>query len=70
MLDEEQLKTLMAELESDTAERTESTNNTDKFGQAICAFANDLPNHRRPGYLLIGVKAIGVRFQSIKFLKR
>ena len=59
MLDEEQLKALMAELESDTAERTESTNNTDKFGQAICAFANDLPNHRRPGYLLIGVKDDG-----------
>ena len=56
MLNEEQLKALMAELESDTAERTESTNNTDKFGQAICAFANDLPNHRRPGYLLVGVK--------------
>ena len=59
MLNEEQLNALMAELESDTAERTESTNNTDKFGQAICAFANDLPNHRRPGYLLIGVKDDG-----------
>ena len=59
MLNEEQLKELMAEVESDVAERTESTNNTDKFGQAICAFANDLPNHRRPGYLLIGVKDDG-----------
>lgn len=59
MLNEEQLKALMAELESDTAERTESTNNTDKFGQAICAFANDLPNYRRPGYLLVGVKDNG-----------
>lgn len=59
MLIEEQLKALMADIESDTAERTESTNNTDKFGQAICAFANDLPNHRRPGYLLVGVKDDG-----------
>ncbi len=59
MLNEEQLKALMADVESDTAERTESTNNTDKFGQAICAFANDLPNHRRPGYLLVGVKDDG-----------
>ncbi|MDO8687308.1 MAG: hypothetical protein Q7K41_01830 [Dehalococcoidales bacterium] len=42
----------MADLESDTAESTESTANTDKFGQAICAFANDLPRHRRVGYLL------------------
>jgi len=59
MLNVEQLKALMADVESDTAERTESTNNTDKFGQAICAFANDLPNHRRPGYLLVGVKDDG-----------
>jgi ATP-dependent DNA helicase RecG len=59
MLNEEQLKALMADLESDTAERTESTTNTDKFGEAICAFANDLPNHRRPGYLLVGVKDDG-----------
>lgn len=59
MLTEDQLKALIADIESDTAERTESTNNTDKFGQAICAFANDLPNHRRPGYLLVGVKDNG-----------
>lgn len=59
MLNQEQLTALMADLESDTAERTESTTNTDKFGQAICAFANDLPNHRRPGYLLVGVKDDG-----------
>lgn len=30
------------DIESDCAERTISVNNTDKFGQAICAFANDL----------------------------
>lgn len=59
MLTESQLRMLMADTESDTAERTESTTNTDKFGQAICAFANDLPNHRRPGYLLVGVKDDG-----------
>jgi ATP-dependent DNA helicase RecG len=59
MLNEELLNVLMADLESDTAERTESTTNTDKFGQAICAFANDLSNHRRPGYLLVGVKDDG-----------
>lgn len=59
MLTIDQLKTMMSDLESDTVERTESTKNTDKFGQAICAFANDLPNHRRPGYLLVGVKDDG-----------
>jgi ATP-dependent DNA helicase RecG len=59
MLTEAQLITLLSELESDLVERTESVSNTDKFGQAICAFANDLPNHRKPGYLLIGVKDNG-----------
>lgn len=28
---------------------------TYKFGQAICAFANDLPNHKQPGYMFLGV---------------
>ncbi|MBS1161757.1 MAG: putative transcriptional regulator [Proteobacteria bacterium] len=55
MLTEAQLKALLSDLETDRVERTISTNNTDKFGQAICAFANDLPNHRQPGYLLVGV---------------
>lgn len=40
-------------------ERTISTTNTDKFGQAICAFANDLPNHNLPGYLIIGANDEG-----------
>lgn len=59
MLTEAQLNGLLSDLEADRVERTESVTNTDKFGQAICAFANDLPNHRQPGYLLIGVKDNG-----------
>ena len=55
MLTNDQLQVLMAELESDRVERTTSTNKTDKFGEAICAFANDLPHHRQPGYLMVGV---------------
>lgn len=51
----DELKALFSDLESDHIERTISTTNTDKFGQAICAFANDLPNHRKPGYLFLGV---------------
>ena len=31
----------------------------DKFCEAVCAFANDLPNYRLPGYLLIGVNDDG-----------
>ena len=55
MLSEEQLLELMGDLESDRIERTVSTGKTDKFAEAICAFSNDFPGHRRPGYLLIGV---------------
>ena len=55
MLSVGQLRTLMADPESDRVEKTTSTKNTDKFGEAICAFANDFPDHRRPGYLLVGV---------------
>ncbi len=54
MLTPEEVSLLLADIESDRIERTISTNNTDKFGQAICAFANDLPNHNLPGFLIIG----------------
>lgn len=59
MLTPEALQALVTDLESDRVERTTSTNNTDKFAQAVCAFANDLPNHRQPGYLIIGVDDAG-----------
>lgn len=55
MLTREELQTLLGDLEADRVERTTSTGNTDKFAQAVCAFANDYPNHRQPGYLLVGV---------------
>lgn len=58
MLNEAELKKLLIE-ETDRVERTVSLTNTDKFCEAICAFANDLPNHQAPGYLLIGVKDDG-----------
>lgn len=59
MLTDDQLQTLMADTESDRVERTTATKNTDKFGEAICAFANDFPNRRQPGYLLVGVDDAG-----------
>lgn len=59
MLTPDQLMTLLADLESDRIERTTSTSNTDKFSEAVCAFANDYPNHRQPGYLIIGAKDDG-----------
>lgn len=50
-----ELLSLLQGLESDRIEKTESETNTDKFGEAICAFANDFPDSRQPGYLLLGV---------------
>ena len=61
MLTVEQLLALMADIESDRVERTISTTDTDKFCEAICSFANDLPNSRQPGYLLVGVTPKGLQ---------
>jgi ATP-dependent DNA helicase RecG len=58
-LNRDELSLKITSLESELIERTISINNTDKFAQAICAFSNDLPNHKQKGYLLIGVKDNG-----------
>jgi len=55
MIGENELLALMGDLESDRVERTVSTADTTKFREAICAFSNDFPNHRQPGFLLIVV---------------
>ncbi len=55
MLSKEEIRLFINTAESDRVERTVSTTDTDKFAQAICAFSNDLTNHKKPGYLLIGV---------------
>lgn len=59
MIDNDIIRKFLIDIESDRVERTISTTNTDKFGQAICAFANDLPNHNQPGYLIIGAEDNG-----------
>lgn len=55
---EEQLQILITDLESDRIERTISFRE-DKLGPAVCALSNDFPNHRQPGYILLGVKDDG-----------
>lgn len=55
MITEDQLLALLPELENERVEKTISTTDTDKFGEAICAFANDLGATGKPGYLIIGV---------------
>jgi len=43
--------------ESDTVEFKESLSGgaPERISEAICAFANDLPDHRKPGLILVGV---------------
>lgn len=58
-MDDSQLETLLKDMESDRVERKASISNKDKLCQAVCAFANDLPNHQQPGVLFIGVNDDG-----------
>lgn len=59
MLSDDTLLELIHRGESDRVEFTESTTDMDKVRQAICAFANDLPDHRQPGVFFIGLKDDG-----------
>lgn len=58
-MDDQELETLLRDLESDRVERTSSLSDRDKFRQAVCAFANDLLNHQKAGVLFIGVYSDG-----------
>ncbi|MBO5466452.1 MAG: putative DNA binding domain-containing protein [Prevotella sp.] len=55
----DELNNIIASDEDYRIERTISTGDMDKFQEAICAFANDMPGSRQKGYLLIGVKDNG-----------
>ncbi|MCU0753819.1 MAG: putative DNA binding domain-containing protein [Xanthomonadales bacterium] len=59
MLNSSELLALLSDLEFDRIERTPSVSNTDRFAQAVCAFANDFPNRHQPGYLIIGADDAG-----------
>ena len=61
MITKEELLELLKSNETYRVEKTISTTNKDKFCEAICAFANDMPNSNKPGYLLIGVDNDGRR---------
>lgn len=61
MISQAELEKLMTDMETDRVEKTISVSKEDKFGEAICAFANDLSNHNQPGYLIVGVNDDGSR---------
>lgn len=48
----------MQNMESDLIERTTSFRE-DKLGPAVCYLSNDLADHKKPGYLLLGVNDDG-----------
>ena len=58
---DQELSALLDSMESEWAERKESFKGDvpKKARQAVCAFANDLPNHKQPGVLFIGAKDNG-----------
>lgn len=49
------LEELIRSGESDRVERKKALSDPAEVRKAICAFANDLPNHREPGIVAIGV---------------
>lgn len=60
-LSDAELEALLNDLESDRAERKESFKGDapEKVRQAVCAFANDLPNHQKAGVVFIGARDDG-----------
>ena len=60
-LTDSELESLLHDTESDRVERKRSFkgDTSKKARQAVCAFANDLPNHNRPGILFVGVEDDG-----------
>ena len=58
-MDDSELERLLCGPESDRVERKASLSDRDRIRQAICAFANDLPSHQKPGVMFIGVNDDG-----------
>lgn len=58
-MDEQELHLMLIDLESDLIERKASLSDPDRVRQAICAYANDLPDHRKPGVIFIGANDDG-----------
>jgi ATP-dependent DNA helicase RecG len=55
MLSDRELEDLLLDLESDRVERKASAADRSQIRKTICAFANDLPGHGRPGVIFVGV---------------
>ena len=53
-MEDRELEQLLRDIESDRVERKESASDGERIYQAICAFANDLPNYQQPGVVFAG----------------
>jgi ATP-dependent DNA helicase RecG len=58
-MDNDELGALLSDVEADRVERKASLANTDRIREAICAFANDLPDYRHPGVIFVGANDDG-----------
>ena len=60
-LTDQQLTALLDDLESDRVERKRAWAGSapETVPRAVCAFANDLPNHNAPGIVFIGANDDG-----------
>ncbi len=72
---DEELLQIIETGESDAVEFKESLSGgaSERIREAICAFANDLPDHRKPGLVLVGVKddtTIGTTLITDELLRR
>lgn len=58
---DQELEALLSGLESDLVERKESFRGSapESVREAVCAFANDLPDYQRPGVVFIGARDDG-----------
>ena len=59
MLSNQELDEVISHGESDHVEFTESLKDLDKIRKAVCVFANNLPDHKFPGFIFIGIKDDG-----------
>src|SRR4030042_423000 len=58
-MEDRELEILLRDFESDRIECKASATERDKIRQAICAFANDLPNYQKPGVVFVGANDDG-----------
>ena len=56
---DQELETILQAGEADRSERKRNADDLDRIREAGCAFANDLPDHRQPGVVFVGIEDDG-----------